>query len=81
MYSGSALGRFTLAFAPPFLEIFADIGDCSRFVPVDSFVIAYFKNRQELNDFIKSLLSKKNVDRSVTHIVLNVVKEERRIMV
>ena len=47
----------------------------------DSLVIAYFKDRQELNGFIKSLLSQKNVDRSVTHIVLNVVKEERRILV
>jgi DNA-binding Lrp family transcriptional regulator len=47
----------------------------------DSLVIAYFKDRQDLNDFIKALLSQKNVDRSVTHIVLNVVKEERRILV
>ncbi len=47
----------------------------------DSLVVAYFKDRQDLNDFIKALLSKKNVDRSVTHIVLNVVKEERRILV
>jgi len=47
----------------------------------DSLVIAYFKDRQDLNEFIKALLSQKNVDRSVTHIVLNVVKEERRILV
>ena len=47
----------------------------------DSLVIAYFKDRQDLDDFIKALLSQKNVDRSVTHIVLNVVKEERRILV
>ncbi|MFC2163410.1 Lrp/AsnC family transcriptional regulator [Acidobacteriota bacterium] len=47
----------------------------------DSLVIAYFKDRQDLNDFIKALLSQENVDRSVTHIVLNVVKEERRILV
>ncbi len=47
----------------------------------DSFVLAYFKDRPDLNDFIKTLLSHKNVDRSVTHLVLNVVKEERRILV
>lgn len=47
----------------------------------DSLVIAYFKDRQDLNDFIKALLSQENVDRSATHIVLNVVKEERRILV
>jgi hypothetical protein len=34
-----------------------------------------------LNDFIKGLLSLEYVDRTVTHIVLNVVKEERRILV
>ena len=47
----------------------------------DSFVVAYFDDRQDLNQFIKTLLSHKNVDRSVTHMVLNVVKEERRIIV
>ena len=47
----------------------------------DSLVIGYFKDRQDLNDFIKDLLSLENVDRTVTHIVLNVVKEERRILV
>lgn len=47
----------------------------------DSIVIGYFKDRQDLNDFIKRLLSQKNVYRTVTHIVLNVVKEERRVLV
>jgi len=47
----------------------------------DSLVIGRFKDRQDLNDFIKNLLSQKNVYRSVTHIVLNVVKEERRVIV
>lgn len=47
----------------------------------DSIVIGRFKDRQDLNDFIKNLLSQKNVYRSVTHIVLNVVKEERRVIV
>ncbi len=47
----------------------------------DSMIIGYFKDRQDLNSFIKNLLSQENVDRSVTHIVLNMVKEERRILV
>ncbi len=47
----------------------------------DSLVVALFKDRQDLNDFIKNLLSQKNVDRSVTHIVLNIVKEERRVII
>ncbi len=47
----------------------------------DSIVIGRFKDPQDLNDFIKNLLSQKNVYRSVTHIVLNVVKEERRVIV
>ncbi|MBN1225117.1 MAG: Lrp/AsnC family transcriptional regulator [Candidatus Aminicenantes bacterium] len=47
----------------------------------DSLVIGYFSDRQDLNGFIKQLLAQRNVDRSVTHIVLNVVKEERRLMV
>ena len=47
----------------------------------DSFIIGYFIDRNDLNDFIKGLLSLEYVDRTVTHIVLNVVKEERRILV
>ena len=47
----------------------------------DSIIIGYFHDRKDLNDFIKALLAKKNIDRSVTHIVLNVVKEERRVLV
>jgi DNA-binding Lrp family transcriptional regulator len=47
----------------------------------DSMLIGYFKDRQDLNVFIKELLSLENVERTVTHIVLNVVKEERRILV
>lgn len=47
----------------------------------DSMLIGYFKDRRDLDDFIKELLSLENVDRTVTHIVLNVVKEERRILV
>lgn len=47
----------------------------------DSIVIAHFKSRDDLNSFIKNVLSQKYVDRTVTHIVLNVVKDERRIVI
>jgi DNA-binding Lrp family transcriptional regulator len=47
----------------------------------DSLVIGYFEDREDLNRFIKNLLSLRYIDRTITHIVLNVVKEERRIPV
>jgi DNA-binding Lrp family transcriptional regulator len=47
----------------------------------DSIVIAHFKGREDLNKFIKTILAQKYVDRTVTHIVLNVVKDERRIVI
>ena len=47
----------------------------------DSIVIAHFKSREDLNSFIKGILAQKYVDRTVTHIVLNVVKDERRLIV
>jgi DNA-binding Lrp family transcriptional regulator len=45
----------------------------------DSLVIGYFQDRDDLNKFIKNMLSLRYIDRTITHIVLNVVKEERRI--
>jgi len=47
----------------------------------DAIVIAHFKSREDLNSFIKGILAQKYVDRTVTHIVLNVVKDERRLIV
>ncbi|MEW6069901.1 MAG: Lrp/AsnC family transcriptional regulator [Candidatus Thermoplasmatota archaeon] len=47
----------------------------------DSIVIARFKNRRELNDFIKSLLSMEYVERTNTHVVLNIVKDEKRTLI
>lgn len=47
----------------------------------DSLIIGRFEGREDLNSFIKKVLSKKYVDRTVTHIVLNVVKEEKRIVI
>jgi Lrp/AsnC family transcriptional regulator for asnA, asnC and gidA len=47
----------------------------------DSLVIAYFKGRQDLNDFLKKLNAMRFIGRTVTHIVLNIVKDERRVFV
>lgn len=47
----------------------------------DSFIIGNFKGRDDLNDFIKKLLSMPNVDRTLTHIVLNIVKEDHRLKI
>jgi DNA-binding Lrp family transcriptional regulator len=45
----------------------------------DSFIVGRFSGREDLNGFIKGLLAVPHVDRTVTHIVLNVVKEEPRL--
>lgn len=70
------------------LEAQKEIAQDSRVVAVyditgewDSLIIGYFKDREDLNMFIKNVLSMKYVDRTVTHIVLNVVKEEKRVLV
>jgi Lrp/AsnC family transcriptional regulator for asnA, asnC and gidA len=47
----------------------------------DSFVCARFKDREDLNTFIKDILNQKYVERTITHIVLNVVKDERRLFI
>jgi DNA-binding Lrp family transcriptional regulator len=70
------------------LEIQQKISEDPRVIAVydvlgewDSFIIGYFKDREDLNQFLKQLLAMRHVDRTVTHLVLNVVKEERRIAV
>lgn len=47
----------------------------------DSFIVGRFSGREDLNAFVKGLLAIPHVDRTVTHLVLNVVKEEPRIAV
>lgn len=47
----------------------------------DSIIVGRFTGREDLNGFIKGLLAIPHVDRTVTHIVLNVVKEEPRVAV
>lgn len=45
----------------------------------DAAVIARFKDRASLNTFIKSILALPYVRRSVTSVVLNVVREDMRV--
>ena len=47
----------------------------------DSLVLARFKNREEMDEFIKTTLSQKNIERTSTSLVLNNVKEDMRITV
>jgi DNA-binding Lrp family transcriptional regulator len=47
---------------------------------IDSVVIAKFRNRRELSEFPKDLLSMENVERTNTHVVLNTVKEDFRMI-
>ncbi len=42
----------------------------------DAIVIARFRSRADLNSFIKGILSNPHVERSVTHVVLNTIKED-----
>ena len=46
----------------------------------DSLVLARFKDREEMDSFIKTTLSQKNIERTSTSLVLNTVKEEPRVL-
>jgi DNA-binding Lrp family transcriptional regulator len=45
----------------------------------DAIIIARFKKRSEMSNFIKSLLAMRYVERTNTHVVLNVIKEDFRV--
>lgn len=45
----------------------------------DSVVTASFRTTRELNDFIKRVSSMENIERTYTQVVLNIVKEEKRV--
>ena len=47
---------------------------------IDSIVIAKFRNRRELSEFPKDMLSMEFVQRTNTHVVLNTVKEDFRML-
>ncbi|MDI6820174.1 MAG: Lrp/AsnC family transcriptional regulator [Candidatus Hodarchaeaceae archaeon] len=42
----------------------------------DAMVIARFRSREELNRFIKEVIASEHVERTVTHVVLNTIKED-----
>lgn len=44
--------------------------------PVDSVLIAKFKNNEELNNFVRNVLEMDEVSRTRTHLVLKTVKEK-----
>lgn len=46
----------------------------------DIVVIAKFKNKNSLSSFVKKLLEIPNVENTVTHIVLNTIKEDDRLL-
>jgi DNA-binding Lrp family transcriptional regulator len=45
----------------------------------DAVILARFRKRSELSTFIKSLLAMRYVERTNTHVALNIVKEDFRI--
>ncbi len=47
----------------------------------DAILMARFHNRDELNSFVKKVLDHQNVDRTYTQVVLNVTREEKRVLV
>jgi DNA-binding Lrp family transcriptional regulator len=64
-------------------EVEAEIAQASSVVAVyditgdyDVAIITKFKDRMGLNDFVKNLLTNPHVKRTVTSVVLNVIKEE-----
>ncbi len=46
----------------------------------DVLVIGKFKSREELSDFVKNLSAIPNVENTVTHLVLNTLKEDFRLL-
>jgi DNA-binding Lrp family transcriptional regulator len=45
----------------------------------DTLIIAKFKSRSELSEFVKGLSSIPNIENTVTHLVLNTAKEDFRL--
>ena len=68
------------------MDVQASIANHSRVFGVydvtgewDSLILARFKDRLEMDKFIKSTLSQEYIERTSTSLVLNTVKEEPRI--
>ena len=46
----------------------------------DMIIIAKFKNRELLSDFVKKISAISNVENTLTHLVLNTIKEDNRLI-
>jgi len=46
----------------------------------DTIILAKFRGRNELSRFVKDLSAMENVENTITHIVLNTIKEDFRLM-
>jgi DNA-binding Lrp family transcriptional regulator len=46
----------------------------------DMIIIAKFKNRVLLSEFVKKISLMPNVENSITHLVLNTIKEDNRLI-
>ena len=64
-----------LAKDPAVYAVFDSTGDW------DAVIMARFKNRAELNEFVKRALDHPNVDRTFTQIVLNITKDDKSVRV
>ena len=64
-----------LAKDPAVYAVFDSTGDW------DAIIMARFRNREDLNDFVKRALDHENVDKTYTQVVLNITKDERRVRV
>jgi DNA-binding Lrp family transcriptional regulator len=59
---------------PHVFEVYNTIGQW------DSVIIARFKNRADLDSFIRKVLSIKGVDKTYSQLVMNIIKNEQRIL-
>ena len=64
-----------LAKDPAVYAVFDSTGDW------DAIIMARFKNRVELNEYVKRALDHENVDKTYTQVVLNITKDEKRVKV
>jgi DNA-binding Lrp family transcriptional regulator len=64
-----------LAKTPGVFAVFDSTGEW------DAIVMGRFKSRTELNMFVKKVLDHENVDRTYTQVVLNITKDEKRVLV
>lgn len=47
----------------------------------DAIIIVRFRRKEELSKFVKSIRAMENIERTVTHFVLNAVKEDLRLII